>query len=385
MSIFIVYLLAPCLLYCIRPAKSNYLLVGYWVIISLLSYDNVTDYFNYYQEFVSQDFEASGFVSKGREYGWILLVKTFSFWRYGYIIVHAVSLSCVLLMYFHYSKRYEILNISILLYFLLNLVTMHDNTWRQNISMSVIYFVMPMMLGKMSIKSSIIVLITIMGAAMFHYSALLMIPLWFVIRWLSRSTFNVAFVLLLMVVLMSFRSLESVNNIMNQIALLLSMATSSDLMSYYSVHLQEGEAGGMGISSILLCLSSCIPLLYYKTYGKNEYANNQVKRFCVNACCFVAIWRTVLNQGLLVRPAEYLMWPYVWGYSFFIVDAFARKRYVMPKLAAMFVILFAIAFAYKSFETYYGDSHYMTVLSEDCAEMKFYTRYTDELQHLRVR
>lgn len=48
MSFYLLYIFIPVIIFFLNPTKKNNILIIYWFIICIISYDNVSDYRSYY-------------------------------------------------------------------------------------------------------------------------------------------------------------------------------------------------------------------------------------------------------------------------------------------------------------------------------------------------
>ena len=393
MNFQVVYLLIPTILFLLKPIKPNKILVFYWAAVCVLSYDNVTDFSFYYNEFFSiYNHSTSFYIEKGREIGWTYLVNMFSFTKYGLVIIHTIVLLLVVFQYFQCSKKIGILNISILLYFVCNLIWKHDNVLRQDIAIVVAYYGFFKFIEAESInKSQLIMLCVIVISAMiFHSSGIILIPIFFWVRWMSRVDLKFIYVFPIVIGFTIFFSLSGINAILDVFTVYFS-AYNTDTSSYYLKFLSSDIENTMSYYSLVWVSLSTVPLFYYNYINRKPYEENVILRACVNICWFVATWRICFVNDLLRRPTDYLLWFQVWGYAYFLRDALLKKpkcRYILTKCIAFCFVALIYIQEYRFIDSYYGDNNYMTVFTKECKDMQIYTRSLVEGEaknHKRIR
>lgn len=391
MDFFVIYLIIPTFLFLACPKKKNYPLLIYWAFITIFSYDNVTDFWFYYNEFTSlagNDLP-SYYYDKGREWGWVLLMKLFTFTEYGIVIIHMLVMAFIVYQYHKYSRKVGLLNTSVWLYFICNLTWKHDNILRQDIAMGLAYIAFFMLIQTEKIDKKLIMKLSSITfvAFLFHISAILIIPLFLLIRWVMQRQFrfNTVFILVAGITLIFFVS--GVNNILN-LGVLFFSSFSSSRMAYYANNLGQMESE-MTRFSLVWSLISTVPLFYYTFINNKPYRENPFLRLCVNMSWIVVTWRTCFVADLLRRPTDYLLWFQVWGYAYFIRDAFTRasKSVTAHIVGVVFVTILAIQ-EYRFINSYYGDNNYMTVFTEECSQMRLYKRNLtgdEDLFYKRIR
>ena len=186
MNFYWAYIFIPVIIYFISPKKDNKFLFLYCFLISVLSYDNVSDYYTYYVLFTKyiNGFESSSY-EKQLEIAWNFVFMIFSFTKYGNILIHSLVMAITTLTFYKYSKEHNLQNHAIILYFLLALVVLHDNIMRQDIAICLAYPAFFLALSEsLTLKEKIpkIFLYTLM-AFLFHYSAIFLLPFYYIITY----------------------------------------------------------------------------------------------------------------------------------------------------------------------------------------------------------
>lgn len=377
MNFYIVYLLIPTVLFIIRPLKNNKLLVFYWAAICILSYDNVTDYYFYYDEFFSlYAKDTTIYEQKGREWGWVNLFSLLTFTKYGIVLMHTIVLSLIVYQYHKYSKKLGILNISILLYFICNLVWKHDNIWRQDIAIFFAYIAFFKVIESENIDKKLLsqLLLLTVCAFLFHASAILLIPIYFFIRWIAKVQFRFIIIFPIVISVTFLFSTQGINSFLNLFTLFFS-AYDSNTSAYYLNYLSSDIENSMTKFSLVWTALSTVPLFYYNYINKESYKNNKYLRLCVNLSWIVITWRTCFTQDLLKRPTDYLLWFQVWAYAFVLKDMFFEKKKQVSTILLGLLFFTAIYIQeFKFIQSYYGENNYLTIFSHECEQLRIYKR-----------
>lgn len=379
MNFYWLYLIIPCVLYFIRPIKQNKLLFLYWMLLVILSYDNVTDFYYYYEEFFFyKNGEIGEFTERGREPFWILLNKVWNFTDYGVVIIHVLVMIVVVYCFSVFSKKLNIINASIFLFFLFNYTWKHDNIVRQDIAI---------ILGTISIFEILkddlwttrrylkIFLLTIVGIG-FHYSAFMLFPIYFFIRWISNVKLNLTVVAGIVAVFVIVCQNEMIQELLKNLGFIF-ILIGGDYGTHYAKQFINLEMEANGTIGIFLSFFSLTPLIYYKIFNKKAYQTNKVIRTCVNLSWIFVIWKNNLNLDLFTRPAEYLSWFSLWGFAFMLNDIMMNfhKRFNVIALSLCFAYLVCSGWSLHNFiNRYYGDNNYMTILTRECYQLKIYQR-----------
>lgn len=375
-----VYIIIPLVLFLIKPKKLNVLLLLYWFAVCVLSYDNVSDYASYLKEF--EHLSLYGFIdtiNKERELGWYFLLSLFRFTKYGFVIVHALILTLVVYAFFKFTPHKNILSFSILLYFLFNLTFIHDNIVRQDVSIVCGSFSFNLIINteKWNVKKiSTIAIITVI-AMLFHFSAFILIPFYFIIKRMSRIIVDFKVAVIIVVFLAILFGFDAIQYFLRELSLLLKL-TGNDYFEYYStVLLMEYEST---ISVKLLMLYGvvfCFPLFYFQVVSKERYNTDPMVRLCVNLSWIVMVWRfffSKLGSDMFVRPIDYLLWFALWGYAYMLEDIWRKKKTFISCSIFAFFMLTILFEQYNFNKFYYSDNKYMTVLTKECAEIRTYNR-----------
>jgi hypothetical protein len=391
MNFYWVYLIIPLILYFFKPIKNNKLLILYWAFIVIFSYDNVTDFLFYYEEFFFYKDGIEGeFTERGREPLWIALNKLFMFSDYGVVIIHLLVQLIVVRAFSLYSNRYKILNASILLYFLLNLTWKFDNILRQDLAIvtGMIAFFEVLKNDdwnkKRVLKVSALTLISIE----FHYASFVLVPLYFFVRWISKVKFKIWLVVVMIVLFILIAKLQIIQDSLILFTIVFSVI-GGDYGSYYVDIFNILNFGSGGILSVILSLVSVSPLLYFICFRRKIYENDLILRTCVNLSWIYIVWKVNFNVDLLTRPVEFISWFALWGFGFMIQDFMVtsvRRFHVIPFILFLSFIV-CNSYSLSSFiGNYYGDNHYMTVFSKDCQSLNIYERdLTAEGSYKRIR
>lgn len=375
---------------------NNKILTIFWVLICVLSYDNVTDYSSYVEYF--RYFLLNGFNpedgEKGRsiEIGWGLLHYIFSFTEYGMVICQSLIMGLVTYVYFAYSRKVNLLPWAILLYFLLDLIILHDNIKRQDIAICIACYVFHSVLNeRLKIKRK---LIRVIGgtffAFLFHYSALFLVPLYsLLIHLLSRIKLDFKIVLPFVVGVGLFFYSETGHSFVNLLSVVL-YATDVNYLQQFS-NTMQGNLNEVDFTlwRVIYAIIYCFPLVYFQVFAKEQYSSNRHLRVCVNLSWLVFVWKQYLimfGSTIFTRPADYLIWFAVWGYAYMLRSIYSVKKNSVPSFVFLvFFICIISLIQVRRLYSYFGDNDYLTVFSNDCINQKYYPRGTVEFNEKRWR
>ncbi len=376
MNFYFVYIVFPILLFLLFPRKDNKLLYIYWAFVVIFSYDNVTDFLFYYDEFSEYRSHTSFDIGKDREYLWCFFFRLLTFTKYGTTIIHMIVMTIIVWAFTHWSKKQNLLFYSILLYFIMNLAWKHDNILRQDIAMVIGYYCFFKFLTEPRISIRLFAKIaglTII-AFLFHYSALLFIPYCYIIRYLSRINMRLSIAFLIVVAFVTISQLEMVADLLQKGAIFFTLI-SGETAEYYLIKLQDLEMTANGKIGIVISIFSLLPLFYFKLLAKERYNKNKILRVCVNLSWVSIVWRNAMSADLMARPVEYFMWFQVWGVAYFLDDVarYGSKRILMSVAGIVYCILFIYQEA-SFISRYYGNNTYMTIFTKESVDMKIYDR-----------
>ena len=104
MSFYLLYIFIPVIIFFLNPTKKNNILIIYWFIICIISYDNVSDYRSYYILF-SRFKNGFGLMAndadKEIEFAWNYVFYLFSFTKYGNVLIHSIVLSITSFIFYN--------------------------------------------------------------------------------------------------------------------------------------------------------------------------------------------------------------------------------------------------------------------------------------------
>ena len=391
MTFLALYLIIPIIFFLVDSIKNTRFLVLFFFMICFLSYDNSTDLEFYYNEFqyylngvTSEDMNA-----KGREAGWMLLMTLFSFDEHGVVIMHSLIMLMTTFTFYTFSKKLGLLNISVLLYFLLDLVTLHDNIIRQNLANILAMFAFWEVLKDDEVwdfRRIFKILAFVIPAFLFHYSAVLIIPYCFLTVWLSKVKLNYWIVFPIVFISGIIMYSGIIDKTLGVLFLFLS-ASQGDVSSYYLNSILDEETHAGGILNFIMLMMTTVPLFYFTYFRRERYDNEKFLRLAVNLTWLVMTWKYLfISIVVLTRIADYLIWFVVWGYGYMLMDLYSEYRESLIKRMSLICMLVIISYnSYRSIENYYGKNTYLTIFSEECADMMLYDRDPENLDDLRVR
>lgn len=378
MDFLSLYLVIPLFLFFIRPIKNNYIAALYLSVIFSFSYDNVTDYDFFYDIFrqisLNDNYEPNEL--KKLELGWAFLFRLFSFTDYGYVIIHFMVNSIVMFFFLKLSREIGLLNVSIFLFFILQIVTRQDNYMRQNIPIVLSILAFKEIIENDYINKRIIIKIVIVTTVsfIFHRTAIFIIPFCLFIYWMKKCDLNIYIMMILMIVLFFLQYSSSFYYLMMFITIGLG-TIESDITDYYSNWFVDQEMVEGSLLNGLIILFSVVPLIYFKLYNHYEYKSNNWLRVSVNTMIFCICWDSTFRLDIFTRMNAYLMWFNIWGYGYMIKDVFISRYINVGKIMIVsLVICFCSLTTVVHINHYYGNNNYVTILSDDCLNLKVYQR-----------
>lgn len=380
MNFYLLYFYIPIVLYFVRPIKQNKVFIWYWALILILSYDNVTDFLYYYEEFFFYKNDSIGaFTERGREPLWVLLNKCMGFTDYGVVIIHVLIMSLTAWSIYKFSKRINLLNASLFLFFLFNYTWKFDNTVRQDVAILLgTYCIFNILRGGNWEKKRYIKIISLTLVAMgFHFSAFMLFPIYFFVKWISGKNLNILVVGIISLSLVIMSQNAMIQEIIGNLGFIF-ILIGGDYGMYYAEKFINLEMEANGTIGIFLSILSLAPLIYYKTYNKQAYNNNIILRTCVNLSWIFVVWKNSLSNDLFTRPAEYISLFSLWGFAFMLNDIMIKSiRGKLNLMAISLCMAYMVCSAWSSYNfitRYYGDNNYMTILSEECYHLRIYQR-----------
>ena len=390
MSFPLLYFFIPILLFFVKPLKDNKIFVIYILVLSILSYDNVTDYGFFIGQF--KDIVNYGSLSteklKGLEWGWGSIYSFFSFTEYGFVIIHSITFAIVIYVFLKFSHKVGLLNVSIFLCFILGAFTKHDNIMRQNIAIVFASYAFFDVLkgGSWYTKRILKVGLITLGAFLFHFSAILLIPYYFFLHWFKKKELNCSLVIIIVLILDVIRFL-GYSKIILLVGFMLIPAEQSHYMMYYLEGILNDDTNEITISQFIYMFLSVVPLFYFTTFRRKEYKRNMILRLSVNMACITMTWRDFfMDIGFFTRVVDYFLWFEIWGFGFMIKDGFSNWKKTVILRAFVLGVIFIICFKeWGVIKTYYGENNYMTVLSEECRLQQIYDRDVNVSKAQQIR
>lgn len=386
MNFYWLYFIIPSILYFACPIKKNFPLTLFWSLIMILSYDNVFDFQIYYDEFFFyKNGNLGEYTERGREPLWVLLNLIFSFTNYGIVLIHMLIMAFVVFFFYKYSKKLNVTNVSIFLFFLLNYIWKSDNTLRQDVAIVLGSYCIILILqkGKDLKKSDRLKIIAITFAAIgFHFSAFMLFPIYFLIKYCTKANFNIKLLFVVIVIFVYASQNQMIQTAIESMSLVFSLI-GGDYGRYYVEKFSIIEFQANGLIGIFLSILSLSPLIYFKLYNKQEYENNLIVRTCVNISWIYVVWKNCISSDLFTRPVEYLSWFSLWGIAFMVNDIIKSLRKKINPVPVILCSAYLICWAWSFsgfISRYYGENNYMTVFSKECRELRIYDRLLQRIE-----
>lgn len=390
MDFIYIYLFIPILLFLLQTKSNNYLLVLYLCFVFIFSYDNVTDYYLFYGQFkeVVSYGHYIGDTTKGLEIAWLYIYKLFSFTKYGYVIIHLLVNAITIFFFLFFSQKQNLLNISIIFFFILDIISVQDNVMRQNPAILFGMYGFYLIITENKIRGSNLfkLFLVTLFASLFHFSALFLLPLLFCFVFFLKTTeFDLRIVIPLAIFIAIVKISGIFGNVLNMMSTILSIF-DNDYFLYYAYGMGDMELTKGGLKSGILILCSIVPLLYFYHFNRLKYKSNVWLRLSVNLTFVIMCWNYFFMIPVLTRFMSYLLWFQVWGWGYMVADALYYKRKYPAKLFFLIMICSILFFyQYRRIVDYYGTNNYMTIFTDDCKSLKTYPRLSHEHGEKRIR
>jgi len=351
------YILLPLLLVATFHTLGKYKYIPFFLfmILSMIRYDTVSDYYNYVKTFwaVREGTQPIRF-----EIGYILLNKLFSFSVWGFIPVLAISIFIPLKGIYNLLRKYDIVLIGFFLFVLFDSVNKFENLVRQGIAIGVFYFAINYVINRKLLKFSLLSLF----AMTFHISAIVLFPFYFLIRFsrklvlspiVSLSALLLAY--LLYVTGVFYEIMQPLFLIFDRYGLYINYQSSSSFFSHLII--------------LMKVFLSWLPVLYFNKRNTTDDTN-----MIINLSWISMLGILVTHDFFVVeRLFEYL--------SIFRLIALALMLKNLSRKTTFIYVIAIVAplFIYHTIFTirYYGFNNYKTVFSEDCRKHRFYVRTKD--------
>jgi len=320
----------------------------------MVRYETVTDYSAYVQAF----WDIRGGIYDGWfEYGFQLLNKPFAFSEWGFI---PLIMLCTLIPYagiYSCFRKYDIVLWGTLVFVLSGYITRYDNIIRQGISMGLFFYAMRFALQKNFAKY-----ILYCGfAIIFHYSAIVLIPFYFLIRFASSFKPPVILSFLLVVTFFMLYMIGVFEALSNFVF---------DIFPFYKNYINKSEFGAatIGVSALFKSLLAWVPTLLISRKDSADV------RMIVNMSWFAALgYLLVRNFIVLDRVVEYL---YI--FQVIAIAIFFKRltyKFKLNKMILCYGLVLMLFVTHIRFViNYYGNNIYYTVFSNKCLDHKFYDR-----------
>ena len=362
MTFWFIYIILPVILFvvCIPDKRFHAFPFIVFLTLSMIRYDTVSDYFNYVVSFWEIRKGVYTLVEGRYEPGYWVLNKLFSFSKWGFIPLLALSIFFPFKMIYELFKQYNVVIIGTLLFIFFGYITRYENIVRQGIAMGIFYYSIKYIKRKDFIPYLLLTLV----AALFHSSGLIMLPYYFLVRYAIKTVVNPFFVLSILSIVVILSLTGAFININIELFSLF------DKYALYAEYITEGKTNtGLGI--IFLALMPCLPLFVFR-FTKKEITPEW--NMVINLSWLSAIGFFVVKDFFVVnRVFEYL-------YIYQIISLALLIQYLWKKKAGLFAFLIILPIYYlhiNSVLSYYGKNTYKTILSQDCFEHRFYIRHKD--------
>ena len=331
----------------------------------MIRYDTTSDYHNYVRNFGE---EISGDLAEKQqaEFGYVYLNRLFSFSKWGFLGVFAVSSAFIYSFFYYYLKKYDILCIGTFTFLCFGCMTNFDNIVRQAIAIAIFNYSLLFIQNK---KYYIAILLCLIAPA-FHSSAY--IAFFFLLlaprlqsTFLSKKAMYATIVILFVLYFLDFFS--SIRDGFFSI----SFVINSIYGDYSEIDFAKSHIGIAFIIKTIICLA---PISIIDKV-KDKFVVLSINMSWVSAILSILFagipffYRITYYLTLFNIIAVSYFWVYCWRFM-------DKRTSVYPITLMLCLLLF------NHVISYYGlRNKYDTILGENCWEHRFYIRQTfDEVQ-----
>ncbi len=361
LKFYTIYLIIIPLIALLISQKKKYHFIPFLIIaiLGLIRYDTTTDYSAYVTGF--WDIRNNNY-SGWFEPGYVLLNQIFSFSKWGFIPVLMISIFVPYIQIYKLFKKYDIVLIGTLLFLFLGYITRFENIVRQGLALGIFYFSFKYIEQGKFVKY---LLMTALAASI-HLSAIMFIPYYFLIKYVSIKKPPVLFSGLILLILY---------------ILTMSGATATFLsillkdVPFYTVYTENLEIGklSLGLTLLFNTFIAWLPIIFVDKNNKNYWR--------VINLSWISAGGFILVQNFIVvnRIFEYL-------YIFQIIAiSLMLKKMFYQKIRAVAVTLLLMMFVLHVRRDlfYYGNNIYNTIFSQKSMEHKFYKRHHKWVKHYK--
>ena len=284
-------------------------------------YKNYVNLFNFYNEF---DFSQLFRYQFGQEIGYVILNKLIGIFTDNSVIFMLFTSLIIISLYFKEIKRDSVyIWLSVLLFITIGQYYISFNLIRQILAASIIFAGSKYLYEKKLIKYFLIILI----ATLFHTTALIMVPFYFILnlKFNLRNLLIILFILLL--------SISYLDNIL------------SITQKYFYSHYVEGTYGMVGFSFENVALPLAIFIFVLFNISKLDYKNNSRVNIWVNSIMFYTFFSFLGMKIQMIERISHFFTPYVLLIIPYIILK-QRNQY----LRALYILTFVtMSIAYNYF------------------------------------
>lgn len=339
-----------------KKVKYHHVPFVFFLILSLIRYDTVSDYFNYVVKFWDIRKGITNYVTF--EIGYLSLNKLFSFSKWGFIPLLGICIYLPFIGVKKLLKEYDVFFIGFFVFIAFGMITRLENIVRQGFAMGVFFLSIDLIKKGKLFKYTL----RVVFASLFHTSAVALIPFYFLIK--KCRTINVrpaisltllSIVFVLYATGLFFELVKPVFGMYEKYVNYFTLRSSNSVSSYFIVAFKV--------------ILSWYPSLFF--YGKNK---SEDVNMVINISWISMLGYMIFHDFLVLdRVFEYL-------YIFQIIAiALTVKTLLFKKRLVPVLFIISPLFIYHSYFVYryYGTNKYQTVFSEDCMEHRLYMRSFD--------
>lgn len=359
MPYWILYLVLPALLGILVRNKPKYHMYPFifFMILSMIRYDTTSDYDEYVKVFWKV---RNGLYNDYFEWGYVLLNKIFSFTKWGFIPLIALSIYIPFKGVLNLFKEHNILLWGTFVFITFGFITRYENIIRQGIAMGIFYYSLKYIKTNNLVKYSFLAIL----ATFFHTSGIILFLYYFIIKFARnikiQPFYSLAFVLAAYLLYLTGTFMNLAGNIF-------------PIIPQYAIYAGfDSVSAESGFGVLYKVLLAWLPSFYFH---KKEVSSDV--RMVLNLSWISTIGFLIIHDFVVLdRIIEYLYIFQIISISLLFQALYRNNinRILLPLIIIPFFYTYSV-FVFS----YYRNYNYQSIFSEDCIKHRFYHRDEDPL------
>lgn len=356
LNLYIVVL--PALFYVAKICKWNILPLLILILLVIIRYDTVSDYYSYIDIFAQiRQGSVEWFVYEPLFH---LLNLLFSFTPRGYVFVIMLCTIVPYIALYIQSKRYHVFYWSALFFYLFGYITKFDNIMRQDVAIGLFVLSMPYAIKNKFLKFSIC---NLLGIG-FHYSAFICFFFYPILQYARKA--EISFYKRFFLVILLFCLVYSGCVFQILLFILNHLPFFSDYAIFLDFFKNEDKPGLGALFRIMILL---LPVFIYRHDRKEEI------RLLVNMSYVCLLIEIICSDfSFLVRITNYLfVFPII-----LLATLFTNARWKLSVICKPIILLFFFYTNARNVVSYYGTENvFYTIFSDNAKYFLVYERQTN--------